>query len=174
MFEAQPASDVPYTASDEIAKMYRRPASIEATCSATAALPSAPAAPSNMLPSGIAGPTGMIANSANTGANASAGASSKRTRVRPRGWVPSLVSILSASAARYGMPPSADPNTLIRFAPIRFWIIADHLRSATVRSEPEIIITTSISVRTFAIAAPNEGGRPRYSANTYASPPAAR
>jgi hypothetical protein len=42
-----------------------------------------------------------------------------------------------------------------------------------VRSEAEIIITTSIKVRTFAIAAPNDGGRPS-EAKTNASPPAAR
>jgi hypothetical protein len=39
-------------------------------------------------------------------------------------------------------------------APIRFCIIADHFRSATVRRPAEVIITKSISVKMLAIAAP--------------------
>ena len=44
------------------------------------------------------------------------------------------------------MPPSGLPATVIRLAPIRFCSSADHLRSATVSSEPEIMRTTIISV----------------------------
>ncbi len=116
----------------------------------------------------------MIANSARMGAKESTGARSNRNFVLSAGWKRSFVSILMASAMTKGMPPRAEPKTRIRFAPIRFWMSADHFRSATLRSVPEIITKTSISVRMFAIAAPHAGGAPSFVANTHASPPAAR
>ena len=48
----------------------------------------------------------------------------------------------------------AEPNTLIRLAPIRFWIMADHLRSATVSSAAAVMSTTSMSRTRFAMEAP--------------------
>ncbi len=107
-----------------------------------------------MAETGMACPTGITANRAKTGAKQSMGASWYRKRVRPRGSTASLVSILRASAARKGMPPRAEPKTLIRLAPIRFWIMADHLRSATVSSAAEVMSTTSISSTRLATEAP--------------------
>jgi hypothetical protein len=66
----------------------------------------------------------------------------------------SFVSILSASAMRNGMPPIELPKTLMRFGPIRFWIMADHLRSPTVRAAAVVMTTPAMSRSTFAIAAP--------------------
>jgi hypothetical protein len=46
------------------------------------------------------------------------------------------------------------PKTVIRFAPMRFCISADHFRSATVRREAETMSRISIRVTTLAMDAP--------------------
>ena len=52
------------------------------------------------------------------------------------------------------MPPSGVPTTLMRLAPMRFCMSADHLRSATVRSEPVIMRITIMMVSTLARLTP--------------------
>ena len=66
----------------------------------------------------------------------------------------SLVTILRASARRKKIPPSEMPKSLIRFGPIRFWIMADHLRSPTVRAAAVVMTTPAMSRSTLATAAP--------------------
>src|SRR3990172_7928709 len=77
----------------------------------------------------------------------------------------SLVSIFSASAARKKMPPAELPRTRMRFGPIRFWIMADHLRSATVSAAPFVITIPTMRMTTLAMAAPYVGGTPWLVAN---------
>ena len=72
----------------------------------------------------------------------------------------SFVSIFTASAMRNGRPPRENPNTRMRFGPMRFCTAADHLRSPTVSSAPVVIAKPSIRIRMLTMAAPYEGGHP--------------
>jgi hypothetical protein len=118
LFDDQPARTMPYTPSDEIARMYRNPIGRSATTMSIR--------PHRV---GIGAAKGMTAHVISAGMKASAGASTNSDLFAASGYVSSFMMFLSPSAAGWSRPPGPT-----RFGPCRSWIHAEIFRSASVRS----------------------------------------